>query len=112
MAAIKKSTKPTTTLLAGTTRRGKYIFDTRFELVTRLLPLSDNAVEKNCQGSSPQKENNAIGAPPVGDLLILLNIVKASIIRHGRMSAQAIPTTVCLYRIKKSRHARKKNNSR
>src|SRR5437867_12176632 len=53
--AIKKSTRLVITALAGTTRRGKYIFDTRFELTIRLLLLSDSELEKNCQGNSPQK---------------------------------------------------------
>ena len=53
--AIRKSTRLVITALAGTTRRGKYTFEIRLELAIRLLLLSDNELEKNCQGNSPQK---------------------------------------------------------
>src|SRR5215472_13621824 len=53
IAEIRKSTKLVITLLAGTTRRGKYTFEIRLELATRLLPLSERAVAKNCQGRIP-----------------------------------------------------------
>src|SRR5436190_932866 len=50
-AEMRKSTKLVMTLLAGMTSRGKYTFEIKLELLTRLLPLSDNAVEKNCHGN-------------------------------------------------------------
>ncbi|KJV05515.1 hypothetical protein VZ94_17640 [Methylocucumis oryzae] len=40
---IEKSTKLTTTALIGIIKRGKYTFDTRLALLTRLLLHSDKA---------------------------------------------------------------------
>src|SRR4029077_20989962 len=101
----KKSTKLVITLAAGITRRGKYTFDIRFEFATRLLPLSERAAEKNCQGSIPQNTSNGYRTPPDGMLPSFpKTIVRTTIVRTGRMSDQAMPTTVCLYRTRRSRH--------
>src|SRR5258708_6906673 len=55
----RKSTNETTTAAVGTMRRGKYTLLMRFELPMRLAEDSDNAVEKNCQGSSPANTMSA-----------------------------------------------------
>jgi hypothetical protein len=52
---IKKSTKPEITLLIGTMILGKYTFEIRLVLATKLFPLSAIEAEKNCQGSIPQR---------------------------------------------------------
>src|SRR5262245_36910212 len=107
-AEIRKSTKLVITLAAGMTRRGKYTFEIRFAFVTRLLPLSESAVEKNCHGSIPQKTRSGYLTPPDGILPSLPKTsVRTTIVRMGRISDQATPTTVCLYRTRMSRQARK-----
>src|SRR5438477_12003326 len=100
---IIKSTKLVITLLAGTTTRGKYIFDIRFALLTRLLPLSKSAVEKNCHGSIPQNTSKGYGTPADGIFPNLpKTMVNTSIVRMGRIMDQTTPTAVCLYLINKS----------
>ena len=55
------------------------------------------AVEKNCQGSIPQKTSSGYGTPPEG---IFPNFpktnVRISMVRKGRITDQLTPTTVCL----------------
>src|SRR6476659_7113242 len=84
-AEITKSTKLVITLAAGMTSLGKYTLEIRFELVTRLLPLSVSAVAKNCHGSMPQKTRSGYRTPPAG---ILPNLPKTSVsitmVRTGR----------------------------
>src|ERR1700690_687436 len=88
--------------------RGKYTLEIKLELDTRLFPLSVIAVEKNCQGSMPQKTNSGYGAPPEGILPSFpKTTVSTTMVRRGRMSDQATPTKVCLYRTSRSRQARK-----
>src|ERR1700723_3296717 len=94
---IRKSTELAITLLTTITSRGKYTLEIRFEFTTRLFPLSDIAVEKNCHGSMPQKTSRGYGTPPEG---ILPNFPKTTVstimVKSGRTSDQATPTKVCL----------------
>src|SRR2546430_16642111 len=96
-AEITKSTRLVITLLAGTTNRGKYTLEIMLALVTRLLPLSASAVEKNCQGSRPQKTRMGYGTPSEGILAKRpKTTVRTTIVNNGRITPQATPTTVCL----------------
>src|SRR5208337_3066674 len=52
---IRKSTKLVMTELAGTIIRGKYTFEIRLALLTRLWLAVESAVEKNIQGSMAAK---------------------------------------------------------
>ena len=54
---ITKSGIHASTALAGITRRGKYTFDTRFWLPTRLLPEFDTPFENSVHGTSPTNAN-------------------------------------------------------
>src|SRR5208337_4848617 len=65
---IRKSTKLVITLLTIMMSRGKYTLEIKLEFDTRLFPLSAIAVEKNCQGSMPQKTSSGYGTPPEGIL--------------------------------------------
>ena len=64
---------------------------------TRLFPLSENAVAKNCHGNIPQKTRIGYGTPPDGIFASFPKMnVSTSIVRIGRIKAQATPMTVCL----------------
>src|SRR5580658_1406518 len=55
---IRKSTKLVMMLLTTMMSRGKYTLEIKLVFDTRLFPLTDIAVEKNCQGSMPQKTSS------------------------------------------------------
>src|SRR6516165_1374194 len=69
---IRKSTRLTTSELSGTISRGKYTFETRLALLTRLLLDSLRAVLKSCQGSIPASTSRVYGTSPDGSRAILL----------------------------------------
>src|ERR1700722_15667278 len=97
MAEIKKSTKLVIPLLTTTTSRGKYTFEIRFEFIRRVPPLPVIAVEKNCQGSIPQKTSSGYGTPPDGILPSFPKTrVRITMVRKGGITDQPTPTTVCL----------------
>jgi hypothetical protein len=97
IADIRKSTQLVITLLTVITNRGKYTFEIIFALDTRLLPLSVIEVEKNCQGSIPQKTRRGYGRPLAGILPSFpKTTVRTTIVRNGRINDQLTPTTVCL----------------
>src|SRR5690606_12689006 len=90
---IKKSTRLTITLLVGTMSRGKYTLEIRLVLLTRLCPLSANAVAKNCHGNIAQKTNNGYGTPPEGIFANLeKTIVRTPTVSTGRITDQDTPT--------------------
>lgn len=55
MPEIIKSKKLTITALAGITSLGKYTLEIIGALLIRLLPASEKALEKNCQGNNAAK---------------------------------------------------------
>src|SRR5206468_3351472 len=98
----------TTTAATGTIKRGKYTFPIRLEFPTRLPAASLRPLEKNVQGNNPAKTISGYGAEPSdGSLAIRPKItVKTTIVSSGRITAQAAPITVCLYRTATSRQAK------
>jgi hypothetical protein len=95
---IRKSTNATTIVAVGTMSRGKYTLLIKFALPIKLFDASLNPVEKNVQGSIPANTISGYGtAPSDGNLAMWPKItVNTAIVRKGRISAQAIPMTVCL----------------
>ena len=92
---------------------GKNTFVTRFWLPTTLWPADPIALAKNVQGNRPAKTNNGYGTSVFGaDAIRPKNRLKTTIIASGWRTAQATPSTVCLYRTLTSRHVRKNNSSR
>ena len=70
----------------------------RLALPIRLFEASVSAVEKKLHGSMPAKTISAYGVvPSEGNLASLpKTTVNTTIVRNGRISAQAAPITVCL----------------
>src|SRR6516162_263475 len=91
-----KSTEATPTAASGTIRRGKYTLLIRLALPTMLLEVSASALEKKVHGNMPAKTMIAYGAVPAeGKLASLPKMtVKTTIVRKGRITAQAAPMTV------------------
>src|ERR1700675_2618134 len=58
---IRKSANAVITELPGTISRGKYTFEIRLALPTRLVLDSLNAVEKNCHGNMAANTSSAYG---------------------------------------------------
>jgi hypothetical protein len=56
---IAKSTALTSIVLAGTMRRGKYTFDSKWPFVIKLLLHSLSAFEKKNHGNNPEKTKTA-----------------------------------------------------
>src|SRR6516165_12097476 len=111
---IRKSTNATTTVAVGTISRGKYTLLIKLALLIRLLEASLNPVEKKVHGKIPARTIKGYGAvPSEGRRAIRPKMmVKTSMERTGRISAQSKPITVCLYRTDRSRHASTRNSSR
>ena len=95
---MRKSTKATITAAIGTISRGKYTLLIRLALPIRLFEASATAVAKKLHGSMPAKTMSAYGAVPSDGSLANLpkTTVNTTIVRNGRMIAQAAPITVCL----------------
>jgi hypothetical protein len=94
---IKKSTKLVITELAGIIRRGKYIFEIRLALPIRELLVSDKALAKNCHGRTAEKTRIGYGTPSEGNFASFpKTIVNTTIVKKGRITAHAMPMTVCL----------------
>src|SRR5262249_51566274 len=95
---MRKSTKATITAAIGTINRGKYTLLMRWALPMRLFEASPSAVAKKLQGSRPANTISAYGvAPSEGSPANLPKMtVNTTVVRNGRMNAQAAPITVCL----------------
>src|SRR5262245_6463107 len=80
---------------------------------TTLLPALVTAVAKNVHGSSPANAKSGYGmSPDDRPPRRLKNTVNTTMSRAGWRTAQAAPSTVCLYRILTSRQQRKNKSSR
>src|SRR5437867_1326076 len=97
---MRKSTKAVTTVAVGMISLGKYTLLISLSLPIRLLDASPSAVENRDQGSIAAKTIKAYGAAPsLGRPATRPKItVKTTIVKNGRMIAQATPMIVCLYR--------------
>lgn len=100
------------TALVGMISLGKKTLVSIPALVTNELLLDDKALANNCQGSMAQNTIMGYGAPSLGSLAIRPKTkARTSIVAKGRRTLQATPITVCLYRTKISRQAKKKKSS-
>src|SRR5215204_3331531 len=99
MELMAKSTNATPTAATGTISRGKYTLLIRLALPTRLLDESVSAPEKKVHGSMPANTMIAYGAVPSEGKLANLPkmMVKTTMVKSGRITAHAVPITVCLY---------------
>src|SRR6516225_595984 len=88
---MRKSTKATITAAIGTINRGKYTLLMRLAFAMTLFEASATAVAKKLHGSMPAKTISAYGAVPSEGRLANLpkTMVKTTMVRKGRMSAQA-----------------------
>jgi hypothetical protein len=94
---IKKSIKHTITVLAGTIKRGKYTFVSKFELATKELLVSLNEDEKNCQGKVAAHTSKILGTPDGTDELNSQPINHiTNIVSTGRITLHNTPMAVCL----------------
>src|SRR5438105_3499309 len=95
--AKAKSTSPASALAIGMTNRGKYTFEMRLALDTRLFDDWVTAYEKNVQGTRAQYANSGYGTPSDG---ILANLPKTTVKRimvmTGCRIAHDAPKNVCL----------------
>src|SRR3989344_93955 len=96
-------------VLAGTINRGKKTLLNKFEFAIKEFAQELNELEKNCQGNIPAQTIIAYGTPASeGNFPSLLKtIVKTTMEISGCKMLHKIPITVCLYRTKISRQAKK-----
>ena len=94
---MKKSTKQTMTVLAGTIILGKYTLVRRLELAIKLFALSLKAVEKNVQGKVAAATNNTRGIPSgiLDSKSQPINVITERV-NNGRITLQRTPIAVCL----------------
>src|SRR5262249_2787066 len=111
---MAKSTSAIPTVAIGTISRGKYTLLIRLALPTTLFEASESTPEKKAHGSIQPKTMIAYGPDPTEGRLAKCPkmTVNTTIVRNGRMTAQAAPITVCLYRTETSRQAKTRKSSR
>src|SRR5579863_9651678 len=90
---IAKSTTPDSTEDSGIARRGKYTFEMRLALATRLLEDIPRPPAKKVQGMSPVRLKSGYGMPSEGIFASLpKKMLNTSMVNSGWMMAQDAPS--------------------
>src|SRR5690349_637311 len=91
-----KSTIAVATAAPGMINRGKYTFESRFELPIRLDDASSSAVEKNCHGNTAANTRIGSGTVAAGAPTRRRNATNTAIVSAGRSRTHVTPIAVCL----------------